>query len=219
MSFAEGQSLRVRKLPHLPAVWHRGLLTRWTDRMALCERRGYVPVRWFLEMERSLLSGLPSAPPPPGVLLIEAAERQDQVGVHAAITDAFQDHWNPKDFTMEQFDHYLSAPSMQPFLSLLARSKSGEPAGACIARVQREKNEQHGTREGDVLVLGVRRPFRGMGVARALLSSVLTWLSDQGMEVATISVDAQSPTGADRLYASVGFTERKRSVVYEKPVP
>jgi mycothiol synthase len=216
---AEEQSLRVRKRPDLPAVWHRGVLATWHDRIAVCERRGYVPERWFLELERSVLTDLPDAPPPTGFELVAATSRDDQLSVYQAITEAFRDHWNPVDFPLELFDHYMSAPSMQPLLPLLARSETREPAGACVVHVLREKNELRGTREGDVAVLGVRRPFRGKGVARALLAGGLRWLRDQGMEVATISVDAQSPTGADRLYASVGFTERRRSVVYAKTAP
>ncbi len=218
MAFAEEVSLKARKLPDLPAAWHRGVLARWTDRMAVCERRGYTAVRWFLELERSLLDPLPNAPAPAGIVLAPALDAATRAHVHHSIAESFQDHWNPVEFTFEQFEHFVCSPAMQPLQALLARAEDGEPAGACIVRVQREKNEQYGTREGDVSVLGVRRPFRGRGVARALLSSGLAWLRGQGIEVATITVDAESPTGADRLYASAGFTERRRSVVYEKAV-
>ena len=66
--------------------------------------------------------------------------------------------------------------------------------------------------------LGVRRPFRRSGLGRALLTQSLLLLKGEGLTKAVLHVDADSPTGATRLYEAVGFTERKRSAVYQKPL-
>ena len=38
------------------------------------------------------------------------------------------------------------------------------------------------------------------------------------MESAVLGVDADSLTGATRLYESVGFVERKRVILYRQPL-
>ena len=38
------------------------------------------------------------------------------------------------------------------------------------------------------------------------------------MESASLGVDAESLTGATRLYESVGFVEHKRFVLYRRPL-
>jgi mycothiol synthase len=216
LRFAEEQAPRLRKLPDLPAVLMTGVRAEQADRAALCERLGYRPVRWFMQLERPLSDGLPEARIPDGLCVAAAEPDADAEALHLALTESFRDHWNPVELTVEQFRHVFAAPTMQPCLFLLARGPDGEPAGVCGCRVKREKNEQQGTHEGDVTMLGVRRPYRGKGLGRALLVRGLTWLRERSMTVATLDVDTQSPTGADRLYAGVGFVERKRSAMYQK---
>ncbi len=68
-------------------------------------------------------------------------------------------------------------------------------------------------------MLGVRRPFRRNGLARALLTRSLQLLKAENLTTAVLVVDADSPTGATHLYEAVGFKERKRATVYQKPLP
>jgi ribosomal protein S18 acetylase RimI-like enzyme len=57
-----------------------------------------------------------------------------------------------------------------------------------------------------------------LGLARAILTEGLRRLQTLGMTTATIGVDAQNPTGAVRLYESVGFGPHQRSTVFRKVV-
>ena len=59
--------------------------------------------------------------------------------------------------------------------------------------------------EGWVGVLGVRRPWRRRGLATALLYASFREIRSRGKPMAKLGVDAANPTGATRLYESVGM--------------
>jgi ribosomal protein S18 acetylase RimI-like enzyme len=62
----------------------------------------------------------------------------------------------------------------------------------------------------------VRRPWRRRGLARSLLVQSLHAIKERGMTEAALGVDTQNPTGALRLYESVGFRPVKRFTAYQK---
>jgi ribosomal protein S18 acetylase RimI-like enzyme len=64
--------------------------------------------------------------------------------------------------------------------------------------------------------LGVRRPWRGRGLGRALLLRTFAEFRRRGVTRVTLGVDAENPTGATRLYESVGMDVELEAVVYEK---
>jgi mycothiol synthase len=219
LRFAEERAQAARRLHDLPGSLHAGIRAANAERAALLEAMGYEPVRWFQELERPLDGDIAGAPMPDGLVATTADGDSDLDDAFRALGESFKDHWHQSRFTVEQYRHFYSMMAQAPIRLLLARDADGEPAGVCIARVSDEKNAQRGTREGEVVVLGVCRPYRRRGLARALLLSILAWLREVGMEMATIGVDADSPTGANRLYESVGFSERRTAVVYRKPMP
>jgi ribosomal protein S18 acetylase RimI-like enzyme len=53
--------------------------------------------------------------------------------------------------------------------------------------------------------LGVLPSARGRGVARSLLATVIADAAARGRNRVGLEVDADSPTGADRLYVSMGW--------------
>jgi ribosomal protein S18 acetylase RimI-like enzyme len=54
--------------------------------------------------------------------------------------------------------------------------------------------------------IGVHRRARGRGVAKALLHTVIRDAQERGRNRVDLEVDADSPTGADGLYTSMGWT-------------
>lgn len=217
LGFAEECAAKVRKDATRPTVMRHAIPAHVAERAEMYRRHGYGPVRWFIELRRPLGDAIPEAPLPPGVTIEVVDGTQDIGDVHEVLTCSFRDHWSPIEFTPEQLAHMLGAPAMQPLRVVLARS-GVDPAGVCAARIRAAKNRRSGTHEGYILMLGVTRPHRGQGLATALLCDALRWLVSEGMDTAFLDVDAESPTGADRLYARVGFVEHKRTVVYEKPL-
>ena len=101
-----------------------------------------------------------------------------------------------------------------------------EITGLCLCDVNKEHIARIGRKEGWVDILGVRRAYRHQGLGRALLLAGLHVLKEAGMESAMplvlrpkdsgLGVDAESLTGATRLYESVGFVERRRYILYRR---
>ena len=56
-----------------------------------------------------------------------------------------------------------------------------------------------------VELVGTRREARGRGLARQVLLGSLRAAREAGQRVSELEVDSTSPTGADRLYVSVGY--------------
>jgi mycothiol synthase len=69
--------------------------------------------------------------------------------------------------------------------------------GALIASVSDDR--------GWVDVLGVLAPWRGRGIAGALLRRSFATFAGRGLRQVLLSVDAENPTGATRLYERVGM--------------
>ncbi len=53
--------------------------------------------------------------------------------------------------------------------------------------------------------LGVLAPARGRGIGAALLRRSFAMFAGRGLRRALLSVDAENPTGATRLYERVGM--------------
>jgi ribosomal protein S18 acetylase RimI-like enzyme len=64
----------------------------------------------------------------------------------------------------------------------------------------------------------VRRPYRRKGVARALMAENMRELKRRGMTEAALGVDTENPTGALRVYESMGFKPVSVEVVFRKPI-
>jgi mycothiol synthase len=173
----------------------------------LLVRRGMVPVRVFRHMEGDLTGDLDPPELPPGCEILSYEHPADADTVHDVLEDAFTDHWGyepyPRDLAMEQLAR------RDPGLIWLATC-DGSAAGALIAR----------TLEGSGWIddLGVRRPWRGRGIARALLRRAFAELARRGIGSVTLNVDSENTTGATRLYESVGMRSRRAWRVYEKPL-
>jgi ribosomal protein S18 acetylase RimI-like enzyme len=73
-----------------------------------------------------------------------------------------------------------------------------------------------GRLEGWIGILGTRRGFRRIGLARAMLLRGLQQLKAAGMDTAKIGVDAENPLGARQLYESVGFQKLHTRLMYVK---
>jgi mycothiol synthase len=82
--------------------------------------------------------------------------------------------------------------------------------------VDHAENEEYGRKRGYTEGICVRRPWRRQGLARALIARSLQVLQGCGMTEAALGVDAENPSGALRLYQSLGFRKVKRVTVYRK---
>jgi ribosomal protein S18 acetylase RimI-like enzyme len=75
-----------------------------------------------------------------------------------------------------------------------------------------------GSGEGWVKNVGVAKEFRGRGLGRLLLEAAFATYAAKGRHAAGLGVDLTNPTGAYRLYESVGMHVVYESDVYERTV-
>ena len=79
------------------------------------------------------------------------------------------------------------------------------PGGALVS-TSTPADEDGGGAGSYVDYIGVHSRARGRGVAKALLLTVIADAADRGRDHVGLEVDADSPTGADGLYTSMGWT-------------
>jgi ribosomal protein S18 acetylase RimI-like enzyme len=183
----------------------------------LFEQAGYAPIRYFFFMQRKPLEDLPAAPLPPGLELRPALPGHLRL-LWEAKQEAFRDHWGHFTDTEADYQIWLNDPHND--LSLWQIAWDGDQvAGVAFNFINANDNAHYGFQRGQVRSLAVRRPWRGRGLGRALLVHSLHAHRERGMTEATLGVDAENPSGALKLYESVGFTVLNKDVLYQKQIP
>jgi len=175
----------------------------------LLETSGYAPVRGYYRMSVEL-DGAPRPPEwPEGVAVRPFVPGRDERAAYEAVEDAFQDVWGRPRGTFERFVGLTKGEGFDPGLWFIAES-GGEISGTCFGKVVAGR--------GEVDVVGVRRPWRGKGLGLALLRHALGELYRRGVRVVGLSVDAESVTGAPRLYGRAGMRVSESYVLYQKEI-
>ena len=180
----------------------------------LFDALGFEPVRTFWMM-RIELDGPPPPPVVPDGIRIRAFERErDEAAVHAALTEAFADHWGHVFPSFEQWRHLDvegEGAGFDPGLWFLAE-EDGEVVAACCCRAGTPRDAS----TGQVNELAVRRPWRRRGIGLALLHSAFGELRRRGVPRVELGVDSENPTGATRLYERAGMRVAYAWELWEK---
>jgi mycothiol synthase len=184
------------------------------ERRDLLVQQGFRPVRYFFTMHRSFATPLAIPAVPAGFWIRPIQMPQDLAAYVALGNAAFAAHWHHQEETEDDLLHLMRDPGYRPELDLLAIGPTGDLAGFCTCTL----DELFLPRQsGLVLGLGTHPRYRGIGLGRALLLTGLHRLREQGLLGAEISVDGENPTGAVRLYESVGFVTYETWVSYFRP--
>lgn len=175
----------------------------------LLASRGYREVRRFWEMTIELGDEPPADPELPEPLRIEPFSAEAARAFHAALEEAFADHWGHRPESYEAWwERQLAKPDHDPTLWALVRD------GAEVAGAVRNDPERSGG--GWIGALGVRAPWRGCGVGKALLLHSFREFHRRGVRRVGLGVDSENATGATRLYESAGMHVDQETVVWEK---
>lgn len=185
-------------------------------RVRLLQSEGFVAVRSFLEMLRPDLEHIADMPMPAGLELRPVLPEQHRQ-IWDADSEAFADHWGSQQNTDEAFHHFFSGPEFRPELWRVAWD-GDEVAGVVMNKILSRFNEETGERRGEVAGVSVRRPWRGRGLARAMVADSLRALRDAGMTSAMLGVDAENPTGAIGVYEANGFVVHRRGLNLRRPL-
>ncbi|GAA1778720.1 GNAT family N-acetyltransferase [Agromyces lapidis] len=190
---------------------------RAPDAQALLARAGLELRRHFFTLERDLAlpdevgaaagrSDVPGGDVGAFTILPWSAEWTESTRL--ARNAAFVDHWGSQSVGTESWARIVGSEQFAPSLSFVAvapRDGRDEVVGFVLALRNEQDWAGQGFSSSYVQLVGVVRPWRGRGVARRLLGRHLEACRAQGLEKATLDVDAESPTGALGLYTGLGF--------------
>ncbi|HKI23303.1 MAG TPA: GNAT family N-acetyltransferase [Gaiellaceae bacterium] len=149
-------------------------------------------------------------PRPPDGVRIRPMRPEDAQVAHETHEETFQDMWGYAPTSFEDWQHWFLGDDHDWSLFFLAEA-DGEPAGVALCRPRPTEPQI-----GSIRVVGVRRPWRRKGVGRALMLHAFAEFRLRGMRGASLGVDAESLTGAQRLYASVGMHVDRESDIFER---
>jgi mycothiol synthase len=175
----------------------------------LLATRGYHEVRRLWDMTIELGDDPPAVPELPDGLRIEPLSSELSRGFHAALEEAFAEHWEhqPKPFE-EWWQRQLAKPDHDPSLWFLVRGDERVVAAT--------RNDPERSGGGWIGAIGVRPAWRGRGVAKVLLLESFREFHRRGKRRVGLGVDSENATGATRLYESVGMVVDAEQVVWEK---
>lgn len=225
-----------------PAVRRRGIgteLSRWAERQArrrfeedgmghpllrvhaeadnegtkaLLAAEGFAVVRWFTQMVRPLDGALPPVEAADGLSIVPFSPEISD-GIRLAHNEAFADHWGSEPRDEEGWGLMLRHEHSRPDWSTAVVDKAtGEVAGYQLA----SHDPSVLANEGYTGLLGVRRRWRGRGLAQALLADAMARFKDSGMDYATLDVDTENPSGAMGIYTHMGYAPTRRSMAWDK---
>jgi ribosomal protein S18 acetylase RimI-like enzyme len=183
----------------------------WIDQL---EAAGHGPVRYFFEMTRDLRQPIEDRPLPEG-LDVRAVPDGERRRVLVAVNEGLKDHWGGRQWTEEDFQEWLHDPIIDPALWVVAYD-GDLVAGTVLNWVHEEENERMGRKWGYTEMITVLRPYRGKGLAKALITRSMLMLRDMGMEFANLGVDTENLSGALRLYEGLGYERIKDYMIYGK---
>lgn len=142
---------------------------------------------------------------PEGITIRSLVPEQDLPAMVYTVRESFRDHFGFVEMPLEQevarWRHYIeNDPAFDPDLYFLA-FEGDEMVGTSLCR--RQVDDDPGM--GWVSTLGVRREWRRQGVGMALLQHSFYQLYQRGQRRVGLGVDAESLTGATRLYLKAGM--------------
>jgi mycothiol synthase len=183
---------------------------------ALVGARGYRNVRASYTMEIDLGDELPpDADAIAGIELRPYRSGTDERATYEAQEEAFQDHWDHTPQTFETWREFgIKQTNFDPSLWLLAWDGE-EVVGLSLNFLERSGDPGY----GEVGTVGVRRAWRRRGIGEALLRRSFRELHARGQRRVRLSVDAESLTGATRLYERVGMRVIRQSNTWQLVLP
>ena len=178
----------------------------------IIERAGFRSYRHSFRMEIDL-DAEPAEPSLPAGIEVRTFRDGEERAVFDAVDEAFRDAHDHVPGVFEEWRHWLfSRPDFDPTLWWLALDGDAI-AGASLCQPHETEADM-----GWVQSLAVLRPWRRRGIARALLLTSFHELRRRGFARAGLGVDADSLTGANRLYESAGMRVVRRYDLFEKPL-
>jgi mycothiol synthase len=193
-----------------------GFPAQFTNYKELVESRGYKYDRSFYRMETTFESAPESVSIPDGIVIRAYDPQTETEAVVHTLIESFRDHYgfveHPFEEDMENFrHHHVGDPLYDPSLWFVAMD-GDQIVGISLCRI----DDYEKTDFGHINVVGVRREWRKRGIASALMKVSFAALYERGKKGAALGVDADSLTGALKIYERVGMHAARQYDNYEK---
>lgn len=218
LAWAEGRARAIAAThPHTgPRVLQSwvGDMEKESARVTLFESAGFAAVRYGYLMTRDLNEPIEDRALPTEVE-VRPVQPEHYRAIWDAHVEAFRDHWGYRAPSETDYERWLNEPDRDHSLWQVAWA-GDEVAGMVLTFIAYKENDEFGQKRGWTDPISVRRPWRKLGLAKALILRSLKLLKEQGMTEAMLGVDTQNPNGALQLYESCGFKPTKRGVTYRK---
>ena len=204
--------------PPVPEAW----LQAWAsdnqqDWQTALAASGYRAVRRFHNMLYAL-GEAPARPLPAGLEIrpvrpehlphIWAAQKEMNVGLFENVAE---------DWLDDKYPAWVAKPENNPRFWQVAW-EGEQLAGMVLAHLDEQENAARQRRRGYTEHIYVRPPWRGRGLASALIARSLQVLQAQGMTEAELGVDAENESAAFRLYTQLGYQTFSVDTWYRKPL-
>ena len=207
LAWAEGRARQsIAKAPaEARVVLVANTLTVNQPALPLLQQAGFQLARYSLRMMIELDKPIPEPQWPAGIIVRPFVLGQDDEITVRADRDSFSDHWGyverPFESDLARFRHFWNTdPDFDPTLLFLAMDGE-QVAGISLCHKKVEEDLDMGW----VGSLGVLRAWRRKGLGLALLRHSFREFQRRGKKRVGLGVDAQSLTGATRLYEKAGM--------------
>jgi mycothiol synthase len=181
-----------------------------TRAAAVLERAGFSLYRHSYRMVIEVGDDVAEPRFPEGLDVRTFAVGQERA-VFDVVNEAFEDSYDHVRGSFDEWRHWmLESDSFDAELWWLVYD-GDELAALCLCRPYEAEPDM-----GWVASLAVRRRWRRRGIARALLLTAFREFQRRGFARVGLGVDADSLTGADRLYESAGMRPIRRHDMYER---
>lgn len=206
---------RATEAGHSRVTARAGAIASEKHYLGVLAEAGFTFVKRYARMRRDLI-GNESAPAPGAGVSIRTVRAEDDADMRTffeILKAAFDDI---PDSLSGDYDDYRARLAALPGISWdewYVAEVNGVPAG--VLQSSEQMAEQN---EGWVRNLGVRAQWRGLGLGRLLLLTAFARYAEKGRQAAGLGVDLTNPTGAYRLYESVGMHPVYEADVYEREI-
>lgn len=183
---------------------------------ALFDAADFKKARYFSRMVIEFDGVIPEPVLPEGIVIRPFKRGAEERALVRAIAAAFKDHWGyverPEAEEYRLWLHRIeNDPNFDPSLWFVAVAGE-EIAGMSLCHGHLTEDAEMGW----VGTLGVLRPWRHQGLGLALLHHSFREFQRRGRQRVGLGVDAQSLTGATRLYERAGMKVVRQYINYEK---
>jgi mycothiol synthase len=203
--WAQGQVLQAR--PDARVALSCYVAQRDEQGVLSLQRHGFKEIRRSWNMEITM-NEAPAEPEWPAGISVRTFRPGDERAVFDTDEEAFKDHWGHMPSNFERWKHWtVERETFDPTLWFLAYDND-QIAGISLCAYRDEL--------GWVDTLAVLRPWRRMGLGKALMLHSFGEFYRRGTRTVGLGVDSQNLTGATRLYERVGMHVARVYINYEK---